>query len=134
MPTDTSTIEHYNIEGPDISSTKKSILQECRMLMLHLLYTLFKNVGSLTSSWWLNIKDRSLQMKVEKFVITHISKILIDQELREIGEKVKKLTAQDSSLTIKLNNVTNEIKAGYLVDEQRLEISLKLASTELPLE
>ena len=126
MPTDTSTIEHYNIEGPDISSTKKSILQECRMLMLHLLYTLFKNVGSLTSSWWLNIKDRSLQMKVEKFVITHISKILIDQELREIGEKVKKLTAQDSSLTIKLNNVTNEIKAGYLVDEQRLEISLKL--------
>lgn len=128
IPTDESTIETYDVAAPDSSSTKSALLQECKELMLHLLYVLFKNMGSMTSSWWLNLKDRSLQAKVEKFVTMHVSKLLIRQELKEVSEKVKKLTSQDESLTIRLNNATNEIKAGYLVDEQKLEISLKIPS------
>ncbi|CUS23917.1 LAQU0S12e02938g1_1 [Lachancea quebecensis] len=128
IPTDERTIEIYDVAAPDSSSTKSALLQECKELMLHLLYVLFKNMGSMTSSWWLNLKDRSLQAKVEKFATMHVSKLLIRQELKEVSEKVKKLTSQDDSLSIRLNSATNEIKAGYLVDEQKLEISLKIPS------
>ncbi|SCU94622.1 LANO_0E07404g1_1 [Lachancea nothofagi CBS 11611] len=128
VPADDDSVLNYNINGLGLSSTRETVLHESKKLLLHLLYLLFKNMGSITSSWWLNLKDRALQLKIEKFVTSHISPILIRQELEDVGRRVKKLTDQDASLTIKVNNISNEIKAGYLVDEQKLEISLKLPS------
>ncbi|SCU84684.1 LADA_0D03180g1_1 [Lachancea dasiensis] len=127
-PSNSSSLLTYDISGLGFSSTKGTIVQECKFLLLHLLYVLFTTMGSLTSSWWLNLKDRNLQLKIEKFVTAHISPVLIQQELDNVGDKAKNLTDHDDSLSIRVNHVTNEIKAGYLVDEQKLEISLKLPS------
>ncbi|CEP63801.1 ubiquitin-protein ligase RKR1 LALA0_S09e02806g [Lachancea lanzarotensis] len=126
IPTEDFSVPAYNIDGPGFSSSRETILQECKHLLLHLLYVLFKDMGAITSSWWLNLKDRALQTKIEKFITAHISPILVKQELEDVAKRAKKLTDQDESLTVKVNNVTNEIKAGYLVDEQKLEIALKL--------
>lgn len=119
-------ILHYQVQDPSHTYFKEDILNESKKLLLHLMYVFFNSVGSATSTWWLNIKDRSRQLKIEKFVSRYISPILIRHELAEVASKVKRLTSQDQSLTIKINNVTNEIKAGYLVDEQTLEIVFKL--------
>ena len=94
--------------------------------MGHTLYQLFNNVGCLTSIWWLNIKDRTLQNDIEKFVSEFISPILIKNEFDDINSKMDRLTSNDDALTIKLNNITNEVKASYLIDDQKLEISFKL--------
>ncbi|SCU87300.1 LAME_0D09538g1_1 [Lachancea meyersii CBS 8951] len=128
VPLEESFILAYDIEGLGLSSSQETILQECKNLLLHLLYVLFKDMGAITSSWWLNLKDRALQAKIEKFSAAYISPILVKQELEDVGKKAKKLTDQDETLTVKVNNVTNEIKAGYLVDEQKLEIALRLPS------
>ncbi|AJS83941.1 AGA_1a_G0044640.mRNA.1.CDS.1 [Saccharomyces cerevisiae] len=123
---DTKEISEYNIVGNNFSPYKEDIFEECKKLLGHTLYQLFNNVGCLTSIWWLNIKDRTLQNDIEKFVSEFISPILIKNEFDDINSKMDRLTSNDDALTIKLNNITNEVKASYLIDDQKLEISFKL--------
>lgn len=73
------------------------MVMECKKLLIHMMYDSFNNVGSITSNWWLNIKDRSLQAKIEKFVSRYISPILIKHELDQVASKISKLTSQDES-------------------------------------
>ncbi|SCU93586.1 LAFA_0F17194g1_1 [Lachancea sp. 'fantastica'] len=126
IPSEEFSVLTYHIGGLGSSSSRETVLQECKHLLLHLLYVLFKDMGAISSSWWLNLKDRALQTKIDRFTTAHISPILVKQELDDVNKKAKRLTDQDESLTVKVNNVTNEIKAEYLVDEQKLEIALKL--------
>lgn len=123
---DYNEISGYDIIGNYFSPYKEDIFEECKKLLAHTLYQLFNNVGSLTSIWWLNIKDRSLQNDIEKFVSQFISPILIKNEFDDINKKMDRLTSNDDALTIKSNSITNEVKASYLIDEQKLEISFKL--------
>lgn len=121
-------ILNYNVVKDDFSPYREDIYVESKKLLAHSMYKLFDNVGSLTSSWWLNIKDRTLQSKIEKFVSQFISPILIKQELEDVSSKMDSLTSKDDALTIKINKVTNEVKASYLIDEQKLELSFRLPS------
>ncbi|QLQ81843.1 hypothetical protein HG537_0G00970 [Torulaspora globosa] len=119
-------ILEYSVENNDFSPYREDLFPECEKLLGHSMYNMFLNVGSLTSNWWLNIKDRTLQSMIEKFVTTFISPILITKELNEVAEKTSKLESNDTALKIKINKVTNEVKASYLIDEQRLELSFKM--------
>lgn len=123
-----SEIRLYNPTDSDFSPYKEDIVVECRKLLGHLLYELFNNVGSLTSNWFLNIRSRSHQQAIDKFVSVYISPILIKDELDKVEGKIDYLTSKDDDLTIKINRITNEAKASYLIDEQKLEISFKLPS------
>lgn len=118
----------YDVSATDFSPYREEAYAECKRLLGHSMYRLFVNVGSLSSNWWLNIKDRSLQSKIEKYVSQFISPILIDKELEDVTNKMDKLKSNDDALTIKINKVTNEVKASYLIDEQKLELSFKLPS------
>lgn len=122
------TILKYDVSGTGFAPYRDEVYAECKRLLGHSMYCLFVNVGSLTSNWWLNIKDRSLQSKIEKFVSQFISPILIDKELDDVSNKMDKLKSNDDALTIKINKVTSEVKASYLIDEQKLELSFKLPS------
>lgn len=121
-----SAILDYSVQNNDFSPYEEDVYSECKKLLGHSMYNMFLNLGSLTSSWWLNIKDRTLQAKIEKFVAAFISPILIAKELDDVAEKTSKLESNDTALTIKINKVTNEVKASYLIDEQKLELSFKL--------
>lgn len=121
-------ILNYDITRNGYSPYKHDIFIECKQLLGHFMYEIFNNIGSLSSSWWLNIKDKSLQLKIEKFVSQFISPISINHELEDVESKIERLTAKDDSLTIRINKVTNEVKASYLIDEQKLELSFKLPS------
>lgn len=123
-----SDIRTYNPESNDFSPYKNDIILECRKLLSHLLYELFNNFGSLIKKWFLNICSRTEQQTIEKFVCTKISPILINDELNKIEEKINYVTSKDDNLTIKINRITNEVKASYLIDEQKLEISFKIPS------
>ncbi|CCH60572.1 hypothetical protein TBLA_0D00650 [Henningerozyma blattae CBS 6284] len=119
-------LTNYSISDTEFSPYKEEIQFECKKLLGNIMYELFINVGSMSSSWWLNIKDKSLQNKVEKFVIQFISPILIGNELDDLNNKMDRLISANDSLKIKINKITQEVKASYLIDEQKLEISFKL--------
>ncbi|KAK5781945.1 hypothetical protein RI543_000598 [Arxiozyma heterogenica] len=123
-----SDIRQYDPSNNDFSPYKDDITLECHKLLSYLLYELFNNVGSLTSNWFLNIRSRSEQQAIEKFVSTKISPILIKDELDKVEKKLDYLTSKDDDLTIKINRITNETKASYLIDEQKLELAFKLPS------
>ncbi|CCF56659.1 hypothetical protein KAFR_0B03620 [Kazachstania africana CBS 2517] len=125
-------IPNYTVEDNGFLPYREEIVNECKKLLAHIMYELFNCVGSFTTNWFLNIRDKSLQSKIEKFVSQYISSILITAELNEVSSKIDRLTGKDESLSIKINKVTNEIKAGYLIDEQKLEISFRLP-TNYPL-
>lgn len=119
-------IGHYKKMENEFMNYKEDVSDECKYLLVHLMYELFNNVGSLTSSWFLNIRDRSLQNKIENFVSQFISPLLISTEVENVSRKIADLEGKDDALAIKINKVTNELKASYLIDEQKLEISFKL--------
>ncbi|CCC69058.1 hypothetical protein NCAS_0C00680 [Naumovozyma castellii] len=119
-------ISTYSILETSFSPYEDDMFLECKRLLGNSLYELFNNVGSLTNKWWLNIKDRSLQKKIEEFVSEFVSPILISHELTEVSSKKSRLTEKDEALTIKINDITNEVRASYLIDEQKLELSFKL--------
>lgn len=123
---ETDTILNYDITNDQFSPYEEDVFIESKKLLAHLMYKLFVNVGSITSTWWLNIKDRSLQTNIEKYVSQYISPILITHELQDVSKKMERLTSKDDALSIKINKITNEVKASYLIDEQKLEISFKL--------
>ncbi|SMN22059.1 similar to Saccharomyces cerevisiae YMR247C RKR1 RING domain E3 ubiquitin ligase [Maudiozyma saulgeensis] len=121
-------IGHYAKMENEFMTHNEDLSNESKYLMAHLMYELFNNVGSLTSAWFLNIRDRSLQNKIDKFVSQFISPLLISSEIDAVSKKVEELEKKDDALSIKINQVTNEIKASYLIDEQNLVISFKLPS------
>ena len=119
-------LSKYDAIAGEFNTNNEELLEESKFLLPHILYKLFDNMGSLTSKWFLNIRDRSVREKFDKFVSHYISPVIITAELDNVASKINRLAEKNSALTIKVNRVLNEIKAGYLIDEQRLEISFKL--------
>lgn len=119
-------LTNYNITENDFSPYKERLVSECKILLGNILYEIFNNVGSMSNSWWINIKDKSLQKKIETFVIQFVSPVLINNELSDVMSKVDNLTKNNDSLTIKINKTNQEVNASYLIDEQRMKINFKL--------
>ena len=119
-------LSEYDPVAGEFNTNNEELLEESKFLLPHILYKLFDNMGSLTSKWFLNIRDRSVRERFDKFVSHYISPVIITTELDNVASKINRLAEKNSALSIKVNRVLNEIKAGYLIDEQRLEISFKL--------
>lgn len=119
-------IGHYESIETEFLTYSAEVSDECKYLMMHIMFELFKSVGSLTNMWFMNIKDRSLKNKIDSFVSQFISPILIKNEIDSVSRKIEDFEKKDEALSIKVNNVTHEIRASYLIDEQNLVISFKL--------
>lgn len=119
-------IGHYESIETEFLTYSAEVSDECKYLMMHIMFELFKSVGSLTNMWFMNIKDRSLKNKIDSFVSQFISPILIKNEIDSVSRKIEDFEKKDEALSIKVNNITHEIRASYLIDEQNLVISFKL--------
>ncbi|KAH3673502.1 hypothetical protein WICMUC_003608 [Wickerhamomyces mucosus] len=105
-----------------------SLDEEIKFLSIHLYYKLLISIGSLSTNWFNNIKDRNFKNKIEDFTIKYISPSLILTKLQDFETKSTKLINGDDNLTIKLNKTLNEIKINYLIDEQQMEVLFKIPS------
>lgn len=119
----TETFVEYHLQNFNIY--KDDLMAECKELLIYDLYLMFDNFGVITSNWYLNIKSRQLQIKVEKFVSSKLSPLLVAKELKECSLKVGKIEESNEALSIKVNEKVKEIRASYLIDEQKLEIAFK---------
>ncbi|SSD58365.1 uncharacterized protein SCODWIG_00126 [Saccharomycodes ludwigii] len=131
----------FNVNPEEVSSYKLDdyfdnmnivdISHECKHAMVHTLFELFGNVGSVTSNWWLNLEDKTFKLDIEKFVSSQISSILIKRELECVTnewtspKRNNNKSDGEHRLSIKTYPKLAEIKATYLIDEQKLEIAFK---------
>lgn len=119
-------IQFYNVSEGCIG---ESVLHEMHFLLVHLYYLSFQYLGSFVQLWFNEIRDLQLKQQVEKFSVRFVSPLLISRMLTDVETAKTKLTDSDDNLTIKVNKVTNEIKSVYLIDEQIMEMVVKIPDT-----
>lgn len=104
-------------------------LYEMRFLLVHLYYLGLRYLGSPSLQWFNELRDLQLKREVEKFSAKFISPILISEMLNDVDKSKSKLTSKDENFTIKVNKTINEIRSVYIIDEQRMEMVVKVPET-----
>ncbi|KAJ4467014.1 hypothetical protein J3R30DRAFT_3579883 [Lentinula aciculospora] len=95
----------------------------------HLYYRALLTVPSLIYNWVLDCRDRQLSTTIASYTQSHFSPVLIRTELDYVKspEAQTELASDENQLTVKVaSGVVNEVTASYLVDEQQLEIRLRI--------
>lgn len=99
---------------------------EMKFLLLHLYYLSFQYLGSYVQAWFNGIRDRQLKQKIEKFSIKYVSPLIVHKILEDVSKSKDKLTNKDENMSIKVSTAANEIKSVYLIDEQTMEMVIKI--------
>ncbi|KAJ7096074.1 hypothetical protein C8R44DRAFT_889801 [Mycena epipterygia] len=99
-----------------------------QVLAAHLYYRALLTVPSLIYNWVLDCKDRQLSSSIATYTSLHFSPVIIRAELAHVKSPAVTAELVDENLTIKVATAVNEVVASYLVDEQQLEIKLKIPS------
>ncbi|OBA23611.1 hypothetical protein METBIDRAFT_76595 [Metschnikowia bicuspidata var. bicuspidata NRRL YB-4993] len=118
-----SLIQKYDI---DQSLGGNEVKEDVYFLLAHLCYQTFQFLGSFALQWFNEIRDVQLKQQVERFSIRFVSPILISEILEDVEKAKDKLTKTDDTLTIKVNKVTNEVKSIYVIDEQTMEMVIRI--------
>lgn len=104
--------------------SSESFITEMKLTLIHLYYLSLEHFGSECSMWYNSIRDRQLKLKIEKFTTKRISPLLTSQILNEVSKSVDKLGSE--LMTLKVNKTTNEIKSIYAIDDQTMEMVVKI--------
>lgn len=123
-------IQHYDIiegyPGEDFSV-------EVKFLLVHLYFLIFQHLGSIAQTWFKEIRDKLFKQQIEKFSVLYISPLIVSKILDEVSKSKAKLTNSEENMVIKVNSVSNEIKSIYTIDEQTMEMVIKIP-TNYPLD
>ncbi|KAJ3784444.1 hypothetical protein GGU10DRAFT_357775 [Lentinula aff. detonsa] len=95
----------------------------------HLYYRALLTVPSLIYNWVVNCRDRQLSSTIAAYTQSHFSPVLIRAELEHVKspEAQSEFASDENPLSVKVaSGVVNEVTASYLVDEQQLEIRLRI--------
>ncbi|KAI9346637.1 hypothetical protein BD770DRAFT_475389 [Pilaira anomala] len=119
-------ILEYDTDGFD-SSTEMSFL----ILASHLYYRALTHIPSLVRLWWIDCKQRQLTIAVESFTEKYFSQQLINNELGLVNRpdiKAQLEENEENEFTVKTLRAASEVTATYRVDEQNMQIAIKLPS------
>ena len=95
------------------------------LLAAYTYYRSLQAIPSLIREWWETCKNLQLSSNVAAFTIKHFSPILIVGELAHLRNGGDE-RLRDENMTVKIATGANEIKAVYVVDEQAMEIAIRL--------
>ncbi|KAI6132629.1 hypothetical protein EDD16DRAFT_1821414 [Pisolithus croceorrhizus] len=98
-----------------------------RLLAAHLYHRALLTVPALIRSWMGDRTDKQLLMRIRNYTSAHFSPEIIKAELmliRQPPESSELSTTEN--LSIKISSALNEVTASYMVDEQALELSIRM--------
>jgi hypothetical protein len=101
-------------------------------LRIHVFYRALETMPTLVRAWYESCKDRQLTMTFMSAVTKHFSPILISNEFAVLRQPGAISELEDDNLTIKVVSGAPEVNARYLIDEQPMEILIRLPA-EFPL-
>lgn len=119
-------IVDYDTDGFD-ATCEMSFL----VLASHLYYRALTHIPSLVRLWWIDCKHRQLTIAVESYTEKHFSQLLISNEMElvnrpDIKEQLEE--NDENAFTVKTLKAASEVTATYRVDEQNMQIAIKLPS------
>ncbi|RLV90878.1 ATP-dependent DNA helicase PIF1 [Spathaspora sp. JA1] len=105
---------------------------EIKYLIVHVFYKCLNYCGSEVQYWFKEIRDKQLKGKIEKCSSKYVSSILITSIMNQVLQEKDKIQGKEENLNIKVNQITNEIRTTYVIDEQKMEMVIKIPQ-EYPL-
>lgn len=96
------------------------------LLAAHLYYRALHLVPSLIRSWLSDCRDRQLSLAVTTFTSTYFSPAIVRAEFAQVRDPVQAAELSDENFSVKVAGAVNEVTAAFAVDEQALEMRLKL--------
>ncbi|KAG0184295.1 hypothetical protein DFQ28_011431, partial [Apophysomyces sp. BC1034] len=123
-------IDEYEVDGFESASEISYLL-----LASHLYYQCLKHFPSIVRTWWVDCKNRQLTIAVEGYTEKHFSGLLISNEMELINRADVKSQLEENGeneFTVKPLKAANEVTATYRVDDQNMQIAIKLP-TNYPL-
>ncbi|KAL7276533.1 hypothetical protein RUND412_000456 [Rhizina undulata] len=108
--------------------------KDAQRLFVHLYYLALRHSPSLAKSWWMECKARQKVISVEAFTEKYLSPLLIDNELDSVQTWVQSQAsssgaADDPEMQVKVSRTVREVTAIYPVDDQTMEIVVRLPLT-----
>ena len=110
-------------------NTAESPENETHQLLIHLYYLSLKHLTTLTRTWWRDSTSRQTMLAVEIWTEKHISPLLIASDLSTVSAWAPSQATADAPLTVKVSPSTREITASIPVDEQLMQIAIRLPPT-----
>ena len=98
----------------------------------HLYYRGLVTAPSLFRTWLLDCKDYTLSTSVANYTSQHFSPVIIGHELGHVKSPEVTTELNSDNFVVKVASNTNEVTGVFTVDEQQLEIILKIP-TDWPL-
>jgi len=112
---------------PGVSETPAS---DAQWLFIHIYYLSLRYAPSLVKSWWLECKNRATVQTVEAFTKNHMSPLLVEMELSAVASWAQSRSADDDeAMTVKVSKMAREVTASYPVDDQAMDLLVRLPST-----
>ncbi|KZO96166.1 hypothetical protein CALVIDRAFT_555263 [Calocera viscosa TUFC12733] len=109
-------VELYDASGPEALS----------VLSAHLFYRALSTIPSLVRTWWMDIKDRQLSSAIASFSSTHFSPLLVSAEFAKLKQPQAEEELAHENLSLKVSTNVSEVTVAYTIDEQQMELGIRL--------
>ncbi|KAG8958385.1 hypothetical protein FRC03_009184 [Tulasnella sp. 419] len=119
-------VDQWAVDEFYVSLMDDSFSDRFKVLAAHLLYRAYATVPLLIRTWYSEIRDRQLSGAVATYTTQSFSPIIISHELSSLKDPDAIKELQDENFTVKIFQAANEVSCNYVVDEQPIEIRIKL--------
>ncbi|OZJ04481.1 hypothetical protein BZG36_02675 [Bifiguratus adelaidae] len=119
-------LSRWDLTEFDVSGFKPDSDVGFYVLAAHLYHRALLHVPSLVRSWWTECKDRQLVVAVESFTERFYSTDIVQYQIAELRRPETKAAIEDDDTSVRVLKGSNEVVATYQVDDQQVEISLKI--------
>lgn len=110
-----------------------SLPSALNVLAAHVYFKALKGIPGLIRNWWSECQDKQLSSALSSYTKSYFSPVLIKQELAQFRSSAAASDPlTDDQFVLKVLPNVNEISAVYTVDDQSIEVAVKLP-VEFPL-
>ncbi|GAA5999438.1 ubiquitin-protein ligase RKR1 [Rhodotorula paludigena] len=125
----------WSIDDFHLELFETSLPESLPVLAAHVYYRALQSVPSVIRSYWTSLQNLTLSRAVQSFTSRHFSPLLVSDELaalRDPSSPVGQQLRDNDDFTVKVAQNASEVKVVFVVDEEQLEIGIKVPS-EFPL-
>lgn len=92
----------------------------------HLYFLALTHIPALVRQWWLDCQDRPLSAAVETLTEKYYSAVLIQNDVQSLQSDQSKALLKDEKISVKINNAGRDIYTTYEIDDQKMEMAIRL--------
>jgi len=119
-------LEIWGIDEYFVQLYDPEVPMSLQLLAAHIYYRALLNVSGLIRTWLFECKDRQLSNAVTGYTSKHFSPVLVKTELDRVKGPEAAELLDDEHMAIKVATAVNEVTTSYSIDEQQIELTLKI--------